>query len=71
MTAKPAGTDDPDLNAIGDNHMPEDLRQQERGESAPPRDRPDSTDTADGADTGDAESADDQTGQGRPTSDPA
>lgn len=65
MTAKPAGTDDPDLNAIGDNHMPEDLRQEERGESAPRRDRPDSTETGDANRTGDEADRD------RPRSDPA
>ena len=42
MTGKPAGDEDiheddaprePDLNAIGDNHMPEDLRHSERARS--------------------------------------
>lgn len=65
MTAKPAGTDDPDLNAIGDNHMPEDLRQEERGESTPRRDHPDSTETDDADSTGDEADRD------RPRSDPA
>jgi hypothetical protein len=65
MTAKPAGSDDPDLNAIGDNHMPEDLRQEERGESTARRDRPDSTETGDEDSTGDAADRD------RTRSDPA
>ena len=64
LTAQPAGTDDPDLNAIGDNHMPEDLRREERGESAPRRDRPDS------AETGDADSAGDEADPERPSADP-
>lgn len=38
MTAQPAGEDDPDLDAIGDSHMPEDLRQEERAHPARRRD---------------------------------
>lgn len=34
LTAKPGGTDPakPNLDKIGDNHMPEDMRRAERGE---------------------------------------
>jgi hypothetical protein len=38
MTAQPAGEDDPDLDAIGDSHMPEDLRREKRPHPARRRD---------------------------------
>ncbi len=40
LTAQPAGENDPDLDAIGDSHMPEDLRREERAHPARRRDDP-------------------------------
>jgi predicted ABC-class ATPase len=43
LTAKPSGKDDPaesiDLNAVGDNHMPEDVREAVREEGREQRER--------------------------------
>ena len=67
MTATPGGkdgaADSPDLDAVGDNHMPEDLRRAERESSArsggPADDNP-----ADDNDDNDADAEDPEQKQG-------
>jgi hypothetical protein len=44
LTAQPVGDDEPDLNAIGDNHMPEDLRREERGQGTTSSERAEARD---------------------------
>lgn len=57
MTAEPGGKGDhagtPDLDAVGDNHMPEDLRRAERERSRQAQDRGEDPTEEAGEDPGD------------------
>jgi len=82
MTATPGGkdgaADSPDLDAVGDNHMPEDLRRAERESSArsvnpadvnpaddnPEDDNPEDDNPADDNDDNDADAEDPEQKQG-------
>jgi len=72
MTATPGGkdgaADSPDLDAVGDNHMPEDLRRAERESSArsggPADDNPADDNPADDKDDNDADAEDPEQRQG-------
>lgn len=67
MTATPGGkdgaADSPDLDAVGDNHMPEDLRRAERESSARSGDPADDN-PADDNDDNDADAEDPEQKQG-------
>ena len=72
MTATPGGkdgaADSPDLDAVGDNHMPEDLRRAERESSArsggPADVNPADVNPADDKDDNDADAEDPEQKQG-------